>query len=133
MKTTIEKKVGHTPGPWVLSPLNHETDIHGLPCVEVHRPTTEDSNGEIGALGEWVCYVRGNTVAERTINARIIAAAPELLEALKKAQRALTMAATESYRSEIQQYYSGGYVEMIQGAACADTLGIDAAIRKATI
>jgi hypothetical protein len=81
---------------------------------------------------ETITY-RSYTPEEDLANARLIAAAPELLEALKKAQRALTMAATESFRPEIQQYYSGGYAEMIQGAACADTLGIDAAIRKATI
>jgi len=56
----------------------------------------------------------------------------ELLEALKKAQRLLSMALTETYRKEIERFLSGGYAEAVQNACLKDSLGIDAAIKKAT-
>ena len=65
----------HTKGNWDFDnrPL---TKVHGLDCSEVSISSTGDK------LGEWIAYVRGNSLAEREANARLIAAAPELLEAL---------------------------------------------------
>ena len=62
--------VGHTPGPWII-------DAH---------PVTQ-KRLVVGA-GDWVavCSERGEEEAQA--NARLIAAAPELLEALEAIQRA---------------------------------------------
>jgi len=49
--------------------------------TEVHGLTTS----EIGNGKEWLAYVRGNTPEERKANAKLIAAAPDLLESLKNA------------------------------------------------
>jgi hypothetical protein len=114
------RTVSHTAGPWTVI-----TGQYPVGTISINK-----------SVSERICTIQwgeAEHAKEAEANAALIAAAPELLEALKKAQRALTMAATESFRSEIQIYLSGGYAEMIQGAACgADTLGIDAAIRKAT-
>jgi hypothetical protein len=68
-------KTEHTPGPWLL--LNPAfTRVHGLTTAEIH---TSAHNGH----GEWIAYVRGESDQIREANARLIAAAPELLHALK--------------------------------------------------
>ena len=62
----------HTPGPWVIDPC---WDILG---------NTDDGNG-------MVCQITTDAVPrdEAEANARLIAAAPELLEALREATSAL--------------------------------------------
>ena len=66
----------HTPGPWKVS---HETDISGI--------ENDPANGCVGAVDVAHVYLR--TVPGRTeANARLIAAAPELLEALSAFLRA---------------------------------------------
>jgi predicted RNase H-like nuclease (RuvC/YqgF family) len=47
-----------------------------------------------------------------------------LEEALREAQRIITMAATEAQRTETHRYLSGGYVEAIEAAAFQDSCGI---------
>jgi hypothetical protein len=54
-----------------------------------------------------------------------------LLEALKKAQRLITMSGTEVQREEILRYLSGGYKEAVEAACFNDALGIDEAINAA--
>lgn len=60
----------HTPGPWVIDPC---WDILG---------NTDDGNG-------MVCQITTDAVprAEAEANARLIAAAPDMLEALKQAEQ----------------------------------------------
>lgn len=65
----------HTKGPWVVN-NNAYTQVHGLDCSEVYRPLNDEGEGE------WIAYVRGNSVEERIANAQLIAAAPELLSCL---------------------------------------------------
>ena len=63
----------HTPGPWTV---NYETDINGM--------ENDPENGCAGLVD--VAHVYMRTVPGRhEANARLIAAAPELLEALQEA------------------------------------------------
>ena len=58
----------HTPGPWAVHPVKAQVDAfspHPIPVCQMLWPTTERSEDETEA------------------NARLIAAAPDLLEALK--------------------------------------------------
>lgn len=61
----------HTPGPWLV---DHDTDITG-----------SESSPEIGCVGKVdIAHVYLRAVPGKTeANARLIAAAPDLLEALK--------------------------------------------------
>jgi hypothetical protein len=66
----------HTPGPWGV--YDHESS---------HYPGIESKCGLSvvvwGERGEF-CGVRGRNAAEKNANARLIAAAPDLLEALQE-------------------------------------------------
>lgn len=64
-------------------------------------------------------------------HACVLAASFDLLEALEKAQRLLTMVATEVQRTEIHRYLSGGFKESVEDACFKDSLKIEEAIRKA--
>jgi len=84
----------HTPGPWFVVPdpqWEGKHPNHASRCIcnvpqfaEVHPPT-EGENGEWHVFhdqhGKTVCLM--TDTLEITANARLIAAAPELLEALK--------------------------------------------------
>lgn len=63
----------HTPGPWSV---REETDDQGNLCASVHGP---DGN----AITGWGC------VRQSRANARLIAAAPDFLEALKECRELL--------------------------------------------
>lgn len=68
-------KAQHTPGPW-----------HVVTCVE-DDPTTryiDDAPGEDGERGYYLAEVEHYDLQELEANARLIAAAPELLEALER-------------------------------------------------
>ena len=78
----------HTPGPWVVLPEEADKDylrIRGtrLSCrykvANVHMPRLWESHD----------VLRDRENAESWANARLIAAAPELLEALEEAENAL--------------------------------------------
>ena len=63
----------HTPGPWAVNPL--------WPC----NVNTEDRELEIACTGESITIGGGHPPTEqREANARLIAAAPELLELIQK-------------------------------------------------
>ena len=77
----------HTPGPWV-------SEDRGYKCI-VHKPGG-------GYITRDVCRMDGSTMAafEQGANAALIAAAPELLSALKDARRKLAWF-TDSYPQDI--------------------------------
>jgi hypothetical protein len=71
----------HTPGPWLYVP---EADCDGDPRIDpLARPIT-DHTVHIGHLAIFM-----GTSDEAEANARLISAAPEMLEALKAAAEAL--------------------------------------------
>lgn len=59
--------MSHTPGPWEI---HYEYDLSGYPCFFIHGFSGDQKRDE-----DTLCA-----------NARLIAAAPELLEALKEAK-----------------------------------------------
>ena len=66
----------HTPGPWEFSYLN-----------DTERPGIEADRFSVvifGVRAEDDCGIHGRTEKEEIANARLIAAAPELLEALER-------------------------------------------------
>ena len=65
---------GHTPGPWWI--YESAGEIMG------EYPGIEADGGSVVCFGDDMEGVRGDTCEERLANARLIAAAPELLEAL---------------------------------------------------
>lgn len=71
----------HTPGPWEFGPNHSSTGLAGQLVV---RPAGEFPNGE------WVADVGSMYDDHREANARLIAAAPELLEALLVAHKRIT-------------------------------------------
>lgn len=75
------KMAHHTPGPWNI----HSTYDGSLPWkyATIEAPELEDQPG----LG--ICYVQSLISGQDEANARLIAAAPELLHALKRAKSAL--------------------------------------------
>lgn len=80
----------HTPRPWVLMPEFHGD--HGQYYI-----TDEADGSEIASVTAWI----GEHRAEAEANARLIAAAPELLAALKEAKSlAVTMAGLTACRSD---------------------------------
>jgi hypothetical protein len=99
----------HTPGPWTVS---YETDISGI--------ENDPANDCVGLVD--VAHVYMRTVPGRhEANARLIAAAPELLEALKDL--------LETFESEIHCEYDGTSM-LYEKLSYAD--GARAAIAKAT-
>lgn len=72
----IENKVSHTPGPWKLSqsPVRI-SKLGGLPFKSIKNTSS------IG--GKIIANAFGTTREEAQANAKLIAAAPELLEALR--------------------------------------------------
>ena len=63
-------KTGHTPGPWVVHPTTHHPAVRSV-------GTSDTGPRRICTVGS----MNGNPVDKK--NARLIAAAPELLEALQ--------------------------------------------------
>lgn len=76
MKTETEKQVGHTPGPW-----KHFRD---------HHANTPINSFSVMAVEGVICELnaepenREGDLERQEANARLIAAAPELLEALER-------------------------------------------------
>ena len=74
------KQSKHTPGPWVLI----DGDRFSKEKVITTTRRIEDS---YGCICDMDVYFSGQMGVEQEANARLIAAAPELLEALKAAQK----------------------------------------------
>lgn len=66
----------HTPGPWQF--VKDEVKIHG--CL---KDIFEIGNNTDDLHPYWVAYVQSRGCAETEANAKLIAAAPEMLEALQ--------------------------------------------------
>lgn len=91
----------HTPGPWKVGP-RHFSEIVSETEVEFTRPRFRSAE----ELEEEVRYYGAHLIAEsvfREENAQLIAAAPDLLEACKKAYAALD-AITEFCGQNLQVY-----------------------------
>lgn len=73
--------VKHTGGEWSTSLEYGQELLNGLPIIEVQTDFTALQN----VFPEWIAKVRGNSQQEAEKNAKLIAAAPDLLEALKEA------------------------------------------------
>ena len=89
------QKVGHTPGPWA---------VEGPSSPKVESAVINGASG-------MVAYCHGRCYQEATANARLIAAAPDLLEACERVR---------------EQLAEQGFVSVLEGQR-----RLDAAIRKA--
>ncbi|HEY8331537.1 MAG TPA: hypothetical protein VIO83_09455 [Pseudomonas sp.] len=125
----------HTPGPWAVH--DHPTD----PYQYGHHVTTED--------GLTICSVtyqlpvstpHGVEEATRVANARLIAAAPELLAELQRAQEFIDSIRQELHQRRVADWYPEGAhnaadqmsADMrLLGNTCAD-FDTSAVIAKAT-
>lgn len=82
-------KTKHTPGPWVAEDpgYNTKSSLAGNPIL-IQGPVDKESFGEeLASLRLWSDHNEQNE--QQRANARLIAAAPELLEAAKLALAAL--------------------------------------------
>jgi hypothetical protein len=70
---------GHTPGPWMIEPYSDEDET--LYVCANYMPTDDGF-----ARATWIaeCDLQDGNLAENAANARLIAAAPDLLAALKE-------------------------------------------------
>ena len=101
----------HTPGPWRVDP-NHLNDVQtndGLEIGATFNPNAAGHTWEIAGT------MAARTILESLANARLIAAAPDLLEAL--------IALRGAFMSHTQW----------SGDPPTEVVAADAAIRKATI
>lgn len=104
----------HTPGPWEINSHAGPTDIA---AVEPFR--------DIG-----VAFTNGSSdLAEGIANARLIAASPTLLEALKEAHAALK--AYENAHDQDAGSWSLGGLHEAEERGCLAVLNSEAAIAKA--
>jgi hypothetical protein len=73
----------HTPGPWELEAFK----VDGMLLFQITAPNGSGPGGNL-ILDD--ASIEGETDEEQIANARLIAAAPELLEALKRMDHTLT-------------------------------------------
>ena len=88
----------HTPGPWVdrgsTRPVETEVAMQEMTGIHVTPILAQAIPDELDYLGEPVAFVPyGGKIDEQEANARLIAAAPDLLEAAKA-----MLARPEGYR-----------------------------------
>ena len=88
-----ETKVTHTPGPW-----SYETDDSALNAV-VYGKGRKQGQRKQHVAEVWSGDDRSTEVAEA--NARLIAAAPEMLEAIRKALNEITWSSVEGSNSVV--------------------------------
>jgi hypothetical protein len=97
MSATMEQEVSHTPGPWVI--WDGHTSVHAGPVKENTRSCLRGGRGTICEMDELLCDCgedydlihddNGGVCPALLANARLIAAAPDLLTALQMAIPAL--------------------------------------------
>jgi hypothetical protein len=113
----------HTPGPWKYA-INGEERIPGYPPMTIYKADKTDliSQHEDGYY---------DYVAISEADARLIAAAPEMLEALKIGRRAIGehYAPDECYI--IGPLTGNDYIDLVQCPACQFIHMYDAVIAKA--
>ena len=85
MEATKEKHATHTPGPWVISSVLK----HGARCYRTIRQEGKFKLAEVFAFNECATGTEEGK-AEDAANARLIAAAPELLAQCKEFEKCLT-------------------------------------------
>lgn len=104
--------MNHTPGPWEIKPRIHAEMFAAIMGADGHLVVN---------LGDG-----GNGIERQTANAQLIAAAPELLGALKVARQVILDECTESLIPPGE-----GCQLMVTGKAADILHTIDAAIAKA--
>jgi len=85
MEATKEKHATHTPGPWVISKVIK----HGARCYRTIRQEGKFKLAEVFAFNECATGTKEGK-AEDAANARLIAAAPDLLAQCKEFEKCLT-------------------------------------------
>lgn len=90
MKTeTPNTETQHTPGPWFMG---CSTNLGGIQIITIN-PKTEEPNGLIATINTQHTIEPGKDISDEVrANARLIAAAPELLEALNHALEVIQLA-----------------------------------------
>jgi hypothetical protein len=78
-------EVKHTPGPWIITQESYGTVIRGAEVVR-------ESDGYEYPFREYVASTWGERSDTTDADARLIAAAPEMLDALRRASMALAWA-----------------------------------------
>lgn len=75
------EKAKHTPGPWTLGEIRNASGVvKGGPARELHTGSTVQGQVALASLQEWM------GPGEREANAALIAAAPDMLDALNEAR-----------------------------------------------
>lgn len=100
--------MSHTPGPWKVNwlyakPLDSQDDE-----LAPHHDTTERKYSIVGTI----C----SATADAEVIARLIAAAPELLEALKEAESVVVTAAILSYDEDFEAYLRSRCLPIVRAA-----------------
>lgn len=88
----------HTPGPWeTKKKFDHQNHI------EVQHKNLNTPGAASGVIARVTC--RQTWLDEQTANAHLIAAAPELLEALQRAMSIIQCSTSDTTGEEYREYY----------------------------
>jgi len=110
----------HTPGPWVISEDDSFDSVPFIP-IETDLPT--------GPSFKFICEVKGNGVEsdelgindEDRANARLIAAAPEMLDALKECLKCELARRADLKTGAPASQYSDARIARVQAAIAKAT------------
>lgn len=119
---SAETKTAHTPGPWAIA--RDPAKLHWA-FAQINGPQNLSGNDEPLV----VAYVQNMVDSSDEANARLIAAAPELLEALRETSLALKAAVAHAFENEV----TDTFLEKMRNFGVRDKIGVraDAAIAKA--